>query len=91
MSGQMSTTDAIRTPVANHSAESEASATAPPPAPVKGKKRKNNAEIPKSVQKKLDTLLAKVEKLTKANKKLKEEAKTSKAATTRIHRIPKSM
>ena len=87
MSEPMSATDAIRTPMANQ-AESEASATAPPPAPMKGK-RKNAVEIPKKVQKRLDSLLAKVENLTKENKRLKAYNKLARAATTRIHRIPK--
>jgi len=83
----MSATDAIQTPVANH-ANSEESATAPPPAPVKRKRA--SAPIPTKVQKRLDSLLAKVEKLTKENKVLKEERKTVRAANSRIHRIPKS-
>ena len=82
----MSATDAIQTPVANH-ANSEESATAPP-APVKRKRA--SAPISTKVQKRLDSLLAKVEKLTKENKVLKEERKTVRAANSRIHRIPKS-
>ena len=84
----MSTT-AMQTPLANQ-ATSEASATAPPPAPMKGKRKSGGTDnLPKKVQKRLDSLLTKVEKLSEENKRLKAENKTARAANTRIHRIPK--
>lgn len=83
----VSTNANISTPKASRPAESEASATAPP-APTK-KKPTKEAALPKKIQKRLDVLLNKVEKLSAENKKLKEQYKVAKAATTRIHRIPK--
>lgn len=84
----MSTTDAIQTPPPANQTTSEASATAPPP-PMKGKRKSAMDNLPKRVQKRLDTLLAKVEKLSEENKRLKAENKVKRAANTRIHRIPK--
>jgi hypothetical protein len=81
-------TEAIQTtPLANHS-KSEESTTAQPPAPIK--KKRASAPLPVKIQKRIDSLNAKVEKLTKENKVLKEERKKVKSASTRIHRIPKA-
>lgn len=70
--------------------ESVASTAAPPQLQEERKKPKRTRTEPMAkIQKRLDTLMTKVQKLTEENKRLKEEYRKMKSSYTRVHRIPK--
>ena len=61
----------------------------PPDAPKKAPRAKKPLIIPSKVQKKLETLQSKIEKLSSDNKTLKSQLAHAKTSHTRIRRIPK--
>ena len=61
----------------------------PPDAPKKASRPKKPLIVPTKVQKKLDTLQAKIDKLSADNKALKDHISHLKTSNTRIRRIPK--
>ena len=63
--------------------------TSPPDAPQKAPRVKKPVVLPAKIQKKLDSLNSKIEKLSTDNKSLKSQLAHAKTSHTRIRRIPK--
>lgn len=75
--------------IAHQTVESVASTAAPPVQAEPKKTKRPRLDTSVKYQKRVETLQAKIDKLSEENKRLKDQYRQLKSSYSRVHRIPK--